>query len=783
MRYLFGIGIMLLSSAVSSWAAGDSIYKALREAGIKETFTVDNLVIQRDNGTITLKSGTVGLTAPQMGRDTVAVFQGDGEFAFTPVLPMEASYLRSMTGKEAVAEKFDRAMFLFTDANTGKELRAAGKAGGTDTKLDEILRNYRKMLRRDTDTGDNLEAEILRDLYNPSHTGFFSAYFHGKRPDLRFFVKPRGAVPSLPSPEEVGILNMDLGGDADGIWYLSHFAGELQANQASSAENKRSVAAESYKIDTTIAGNDKFNASTELHYKAMLADRVIQFSLRPTLRVTTVTMGGKELDYIQEDKKEDATLYVILPEPMKPGAAGDLRLEYAGDKVVHKEGGGNFSVGARESWYPNVNTFRDHAKYDLTFRVPKRYTLVSVGNLEKSSTEKDAAVTHWVSDKPIAVAGFNYGDFKRKEVKDTTIDFTIEGYAATSVPDYLKEAPGGENMSPSRLLDSAMAQAQNAMRVYSNMFGKSEFGRVAITQQPEFAFGQSWPSLVYLPVSAFLDSTQRWQLMGLSNSFTAFIDEVTAHEVAHQWWGHMVGWETFHDQWLSEGFADFSAAMYLQFTEKTPDKFLKFWETSRKRLIEKNNFGKRANDSGPIWMGTRLERSKNDNAYFTVTYNKGAYVLYMLRQIMWTAKDGQKPFVDMMHDFVQAHMNRNATTESFQAIAEKYMTPQMDLERNHKLNWFFREWVYGTQVPKYKFEPTLTAAEDGKWLLKATLTQSEVDNNFAMLVPLYADFDGKIARLGTITMVGNTATDKIQVLLPSKPKRVMINAYHDVLEM
>src|SRR5262249_52031316 len=276
------LSIMLLSSTASLWAAGDSIYKALREAGIKETFTVDNLVIKRDNGTITLKSGTVGLTAPQMGRDTVAVFQGDGEFTFAPVLPMEATYLRSMTGKEAVAEKFDRALFLFTDANTGKELRASGKAGGAEAKLDDILRNYRKMLRKDTDIGDNLEAEVLRDLYNPSYPGFFSAYFHGKRPDLRFFVKPRGAVPSMPSPEEVGILNMDAGGDADGIWYLSHFASELQSGKASSGENKRSVFAESYKIETAIAGNDKFNASTELHYKAVLADRVIQFSLKPT---------------------------------------------------------------------------------------------------------------------------------------------------------------------------------------------------------------------------------------------------------------------------------------------------------------------------------------------------------------------------------------------------------------------------------------------------------------------------------------------------------------------
>ena len=69
----------------------------------------------------------------------------------------------------------------------------------------------------------------------------------------------------------------------------------------------------------------------------------------------------------------------------------------------------------------------------------------------------------------------------------------------------------------------------------------------------------------------------------------------------------MVGWESYHDQWLSEGFADFSASLYLQFTEKKPDKYLKFWESARKRIIDKNNFGRRADDAGPVWMGLRLE--------------------------------------------------------------------------------------------------------------------------------------------------------------------------------
>jgi aminopeptidase N len=337
-------------------------------------------------------------------------------------------------------------------------------------------------------------------------------------------------------------------------------------------------------------------------------------------------------------------------------------------------------------------------------------------------------------------------------------------------------------MTPARLIGQTLAETENAMRIYNAWFGKSAFSRIAITQQPEFNFGQSWPTLVYLPLSAYLDSTQRWQLMGLQSRFTEFIDEVTPHEVSHQWWGHMVGWSTFHDQWLSEGFATFSAGLYLQLTEKSPDKCLKYWESARQRILEKNAFGRRANDAGPVWMGLRLASMKNANGYSHVVYRKGAYVLHMLRQLMYDSKLGDKPFIDMMHDFVAHHMNGNASTESFQRVVEQHMSPLMDVAGNHKMDWFFSEWVYGTAVPRYKFDYTVTPAEDGKWLLKGRLTQSDVPANFVMQVPIYLDFGGQVVQLGRVKMAGNTTVDSLNVTLPKQPKRVLINYWHDVLE-
>src|SRR5258708_39946126 len=107
-----------------------------------------------------------------------------------------------------------------------------------------------------------------------------------------------------------------------------------------------------------------------------------------------------------------------MPEPMI--AARDYRLviEYAGDRVIHKAGGGNFSVGARTSWYPSVNAFNDRATFDLTFKVPKQYTLVSVGKEVRSWQEGNFSASQWISDVPLAVAGFNYGRFKKKAIID-----------------------------------------------------------------------------------------------------------------------------------------------------------------------------------------------------------------------------------------------------------------------------------------------------------------------------------------------------------------------------
>ncbi|HEX9000627.1 MAG TPA: M1 family aminopeptidase, partial [Blastocatellia bacterium] len=376
---------------------------------------------------------------------------------------------------------------------------------------------------------------------------------------------------------------------------------------------------------------------------------------------------------------------------------------------------------------------------------------------------------------------FNYGDFKKKSVTDDKTNYQIDGYATTNLPDYLRQAESIGGMAPSRLIDKTLVEAQMSIRLFNHWFSPVPYGRIAVTQQPQFSFGQSWPSLVYLPLSAYLDSTQRWQLIGLNSGFTDFIQEVTSHEVAHQWWGHIVGWSSFHDQWLSEGFADFSASLFLQYTEPKLDKYLRFWDQNRKTILEKDVFGRRPTDVGPIWAGLRLNTTKSPGSYNRLVYPKGGYVLHMLRWMMYDPKTGDQKFIEMMRDFVKIHFNENASTESFKAVVEKHMLPTMDLDGNKRMDWFFLQWVFGTEVPRYRLDYALTAESDGKVLLTGKITQSEVSDQFKMLVPIYLDFDGKISRLGNVPVVGNSTTPEFKVKLPSRPKRVLINYHYDVL--
>jgi hypothetical protein len=765
--------------------ADDPNYRALRDGVPTDALRTENVELKRDRGSLRLVSGQISVLKPVLNRPAIAVFTGEGVFKLKPVLPLDARFLAKVTGKPEFEEAFDSAVFFFSD-DTYEEVKKQASSMPVDARAAAILKTLRDKLRRDMTLGDigNVEAELLGELYDPQKGASFRAYLHGKRdPDLRFFMVPSGALPDIQSPEEAALVNADVNGEHAGIWYLSHLESEWASGKASSSEDKRDIGATHYNISTDVAKGGALAAATEMEFTAVREGaRVLRIDLLSTLRVARVTdEKGRVIPFIQESTKADDSFHVVMPEPLTKGSSHKLRFEYAGSKVIRDEGGGNFSVMARTSWYPNVNSFQDHATYELKFRVPKKYNLISVGKLVKESKEGDAAVSEWKSDIPISVAGFNYGDFKKKTVTDPLSKYELEVYTTQDVPDSLRPFNQDMTLTPSAMAQNALVDAENSMRVYERMFGDAPYGRLAVTQQPAFSFGQSWPTLVYLPVSAFLDGTQRWQMMGgEAFRFAEFVQEVTPHEIAHQWWGHMVGWASYHDQWLSEGFAEFSAGLFLEATEK-PAELQKFWDRLKTEITEKNNFGNAANDAGPIWLGLRLNTAKTMGAYQRLIYPKGAYVLQMVRMLMRDDKTGDADFSAMMKDYVKTFLYKNASTEEFMGIVARHSKPGMDLDGTHAMSWFAKDWIYGTELPKYKLEYSLKPSAGGKVKLVGKMTQSDVSPEFIMRVPIYLDFDGRVVRAGSAVLRGSMTTPEFTFDLPKRPKRVLLNANHDVL--
>src|SRR5207245_3177836 len=302
--------------------------------------------------------------------------------------------------------------------------------------------------------------------------------------------------------------------------------------------------------------------------------------------------------------------------------------------------------------------------------------------------ENGHKVAKWTSGATeLAVAGFNYGNFKKKELVDKESGYGIEFYGNTQLAPDIKaledqikmvELQSGQNIetltggeirsgSGSTLggADLALNSTQNAMRIYNSYFGRLPYTRLAMTQQPAGFFGQAWPTLVFMPYIAFLDSTQRAQLLGSGGGTDNFWRYVAPHEISHQWWGHIIGWDSYHDQWMSEGFAEFSASLYVQATRGN-DKFIDFWEDHRKQIVESSprTRDRRPYTIGPVTQGYRLSNAKTGAAYQFLVYPKGAFILHMIRMMMYgRGGPGDSKFQAMMKAFIQAHFNQDISTE------------------------------------------------------------------------------------------------------------------------
>jgi hypothetical protein len=781
---LAGLAFLLLSggfSAAEAAAERNATYAELRAAKPQgEAIAVQNLAIERDVFRFRFDTGSFQFLTLADGRTVGAVFVGDGGLELKPAIEAERRQLALVTGEkglEVLSDRFDSAVLLFTDA-TAAEIRQKSAVAASSPGFSEIYETFFRKQRKEIRS--NLQLRLLRDLLaTPAPaSGVFMAYLPGRKyPPGLALLDPAGlgwlVTDLLLSGEEVCYRATT---DSDsGWWYLAHR--KTEPDPLATHPANRSARALHYSIETTIKSNAEIRGTTVIQIKPLASgERVLGLNLLGKLRLQEASFSESDagpwqpVTIVQEEAEEDSDAAVVFGSPLGAEKILFLRLTYAGKGVLREDGNGIYSVGARESWYPNVTVFAELAAYQLTYRFPKNLQVISVGAPVDEHVDGDQKVSIWKQDRPIRVAGFNYGKFRKLEHPDPESGVHVDIYAS-------------ENRGNLELLeDSATADSLNTARVGTHYFGPLTENRISITQQSQFSFGQSFPSLIYLPSSVAFDTPNRRSL--LTRDKADFVDRVGSHEFAHQWWGHLVGWASYRDQWLSEGFAEFTSALVVEHASGLKG-YDSFWERARTRVIEKKPPAFIANDeAGPMTQGWRLATRKNWSAAQAMIYTKGAYALHMLRMMMrGRAPDPDAKFIALMKDFASSYAGRNPTTRDFQKIVERHMVPAMNLKGDGKMDWFFNQWVYGMEIPRYRAKLDVAPVSGDQYKIVGSVAQESVSPDFASLVHVYAEFaKGELAHLGSLSVVGSATTPvDVTVKLPKAPKRIVLNAFHDVL--
>jgi Peptidase family M1 domain len=794
---IFGLLALSLLAAQNSVPGpnSDPVYQQLRNLGLSgDAVSVSDLTLKRDAATFHLRSGILCFVAPVNGKVTGAVFNGDGNLVLDPRTDSERASLRLLTREDGFSENFSQAVFRFTDS-TYEEIKktGSGTSGGCDAGA---LKDTHYVTRHKFKW--NLDARLLVDVLSPEPGYYFVAFIHGKR----YSDKEEFEIDPDYETDHVSFRTYE--DNKSGHWLsLPLSESKIPTGPLTKIRHQQ--------LDVSFDKNGRLQGEATAEIDSQRNGlRVVPLDLFPSLRVQGVTVNGQVSSFVQEDKNDDADFAVVLPKAMAAGEKFTIVTTYSGNDAVINAGSGNYYPVAREDWYPNQPgaAFGHYTLYDMTLRIPKGMKMAATGLQVSESNEGAQNVTVWKSEGPQTVAGFSFGRFKEEHNKLTKPEYFIQSYANEESPDWVKglrhenldnlakgppgpydfSGPGVEiptgSMSTTPLNKKALAEGELAVQLYTDYFGPSMFKHLQLTQQTACTYGQSWPELIWIPICYYFDTTVRHSL-GLDQGDRGYWKVVTAHEVAHQWWGHTVGFASGRDQWMSEGFADFSASLYISMIEKNPKKFLDFWKDERDALLERNAQGFRAIDAGPVTMGYRANNSRTGyDITDRLIYPKGAYILHMIRMMMWDNKTGDQTFRDTMHDFVSTYSGKAATTEDFKAMVEKHMTREMDLDGNHRMDWFFNEFVYGTALPTYKLDSSLGKDVNGDVLFSYKLTQTAVDKKFKMIVPIYLELaDGRIVNLGRARLYGDSSIEEKSPIkgLRDLPRRAIVNYNYDVL--
>ena len=769
----YTLSIYVPNAAGQTPAGGDVLaaYKALHDFTLNGgSAKVSNLALKRDRAQMTF-TGTFYFPGPVLGKVTGAVFIGEGRFrAEPPPSAFEKENLHRVLDADVVESDFRTAVLRFTDDTfsiIGKNYEPQGVAPKDAQDLASEIES-----RTARETSANVASRLLISLLNGEEPGVFIAQFDkGRRGRFTLALDMQCRIPtvyfSINGGEKGLIYAYNDTMSTNDVWLAFYSEEDYRAGTASFSDVFDQVSTLHYDMKVDLREPRKvLKVKAKMDLQARASVRAISFALSEDLpaedslrkkkgmRVTAARLAdGTVLPTIQEEW--ESGFVVLLPTVHKAQQQLTLETEVEGDFI--RDLADTYDCHyplINGQWYPR-HGYLSRSKYDITFLHKKKYKIAGPGERIKEEPVSDNAnevLTTYRMTEPVALVTFAMGPYKlyqerRKLQKgELPTEFFSLGDSA------IKE-------------DFLLAEMGNAVDYFGVMFGAYPYPVFRAVFHP-LRFGQGFATMLAIPNA---DSANRSTFVFLS------------HETAHQWWGNIVAWRSYRDQWLSEGFAEYSGILYMQ-TRTKNNTNVKDAINERRNILKDppaTTMGigsKRVNDIGPLILGQRLRTSQSLNAYNTLTYYKGALVLRMLHFLFTNPSTGEgQAFFDMMKDFVDRYRNSSASTEQFEAVASEHFvrTPIAQKYGFKDLNWFFSQWVRQTPLPSYRLEYAIKDNPDGTAVVQGTLFQGNAPENWGMPLPLVFKFGGNQVARGTILASG--PQQPVSIALPKKPESVELD--------
>ena len=711
----------------------------------EQSAAVSGITLKRDVGELQFESGRIWLLTPVNGRTLGLVFQGRGRFRFSPPSAMEQERLRDRKKVTTMNEPFIEAVIFFGDS-TLEELRSKLTFGpGEDGDgLRGRIREAFSYLGKDDKR--SFDPDVMLTLLNGERNDLFYAHLVNRGDPWIFMIDPAEleGVRLLVRPSGTGFTRF--------AEVVTQFPRGRQPATALEYERYPELRVKDYKIEITltqdIAADLRFQADARLEIASDTATGPwTGFVMYGKLEVDSARWGNGEAAEVFKPKDYFA-LYVRMPQRLEAGESATLRLFYHGN-VIDRFGEW-FFINTSISWYPISMETRNLATFDLTFHYPRSLTLASVGKRVDSTVVGTVRTTRWVTDHPVRNASFNLGIFDEVSVSASQPQITLlwsdrghrEAFRDVLTQSHPQEVVGND--------------LTEALKFYRTVFGELTVDRFYATEIP-WSHGEAFPGMINLSFITFVQTSE--------DGFDEFF---RAHEVAHQYWAIGVDYATYHDRWISEGFASFSGLWFMQTRRGDNRRYFNMLDRWQADIMLHRDEGV------PIWLGHRVASVGRGVNYQAIVYQKGAWVLHMLRMLtldLATMKEDR--FTNIMREFYRAYNGSRASTEDFRRVVERIVGTDM--------GWFFDQWVYNSVIPSYRFAWRSDKQPDGTYRVRLRVQQERVPESFLMYVPVTVELgNNRLARV-RVKITGAMTDVVLPVALPSEPRAVKFNDMHGVL--